>query len=34
LFPVWDKKRKTLADMLMGTVCVPLNPQPLPAQQY
>ncbi|MBW8710144.1 MAG: hypothetical protein JF631_03400 [Mycobacterium sp.] len=23
-------KRQTIADKLMGTLCVPLNPQPLP----
>lgn len=30
LFPLWDSKRQTLADKIMTTVCVPLNPQPLP----
>ncbi len=30
LFPLWDPKRQTLADKIMSTVCVPLNPQPLP----
>ena len=35
LFPLWDSKRQTLADKIMGTVCLPLNaqelnPQPLP----
>ncbi|MGZ8802020.1 MAG: RDD family protein [Mycobacterium sp.] len=30
LFPLWDAKRQTLADKIMTTVCVPLNPQPLP----
>lgn len=30
LFPLWDSKRQTLADKIMSTVCVPLNPQPLP----
>ncbi|BBX15175.1 hypothetical protein CRI77_10050 [Mycolicibacterium duvalii] len=38
LFPLWDRKRQTLADKIMSTVCVPLNPQPLPPgpppQQY
>ena len=29
LFPLWDAKRQTLADKIMTTVCVPLNPQPL-----
>ncbi|MCW2691206.1 MAG: hypothetical protein JWR37_6096, partial [Mycobacterium sp.] len=24
LFPLWDAKRQTLADKIMGTVCVPL----------
>lgn len=28
LFPLWDAKRQTLADKIMSTVCVPLNPQP------
>lgn len=26
LFPLWDPRRQTLADKLMGTVCVPLRP--------
>ena len=30
LFPLWDGKRQTLADKIMSTVCVPLNPLPLP----
>jgi uncharacterized RDD family membrane protein YckC len=30
LFPLWDAKRQTLADKIMTTVCLPLNPQPLP----
>jgi RDD family len=30
LFPLWDAKRQTIADKLIATVCVPLNPQPLP----
>jgi uncharacterized RDD family membrane protein YckC len=30
LWPLWDDKRQTLADKIMGTVCVPVNPQPLP----
>lgn len=30
LFPLWDAKRQTLADKIMSTVCVPLNPQPMP----
>jgi len=25
LFPLWDAKRQTLADKLMGTVCVPVR---------
>jgi uncharacterized RDD family membrane protein YckC len=33
LFPLWDAKRQTLADKIMSTVCVPLNPQPLPPGQ-
>ncbi|MBV8927591.1 MAG: RDD family protein [Mycobacteriaceae bacterium] len=31
LFPLWDSKRQTLADKIMTTVCLPLNPQPLPS---
>lgn len=39
LFPLWDAKRQTLADKIMTTVCVPLNPQapppgPPPGQPY
>jgi uncharacterized RDD family membrane protein YckC len=30
LWPLWDPKRQTFADKIMSTVCVPLNPQPLP----
>lgn len=36
LFPLWDRKRQTIADKIMTTVCLPLdsaeelNPQPLP----
>ena len=30
LWPLWDDKRQTLADKIMGTVCVPLNAQPPP----
>ena len=30
LLPLWDDKRQTIADKIMSTVCVPLNPQPLP----
>jgi hypothetical protein len=30
LFPLWDAKRQTIADKMLTTVCVPLNPQPLP----
>jgi uncharacterized RDD family membrane protein YckC len=26
LFPLWDAKRQTLADKLVGTVCVPIRP--------
>lgn len=25
LFPLWDAKRQTLADMIVGTVCVPVG---------
>ena len=24
LFPLWDAKRQTIADKIMGTVCIPL----------
>lgn len=27
LFPLWDARRQTLADKLMGTVCVPRTPK-------
>ena len=30
LWPLWDEKRQTFADKIMTTVCVPLDPQPLP----
>ena len=30
LFPLWDDKRQTIADMLMRTICVPRNMQPPP----
>jgi uncharacterized RDD family membrane protein YckC len=30
LFPLWDAKRQTLADKIMTTVCVPLDPQSAP----
>jgi uncharacterized RDD family membrane protein YckC len=30
LFPLWDNKRQTLADMIMSTVCVPLDQPPPP----
>ena len=26
LFPLWDAKRQTLADKMMATVCLPLDP--------
>ena len=26
LFPLWDAKRQTLADKIMATVCLPLDP--------
>jgi uncharacterized RDD family membrane protein YckC len=28
LFPIWDDQRQTLADKIMSTVCVPVNPPP------
>jgi uncharacterized RDD family membrane protein YckC len=36
LFPLWDDKRQTIADKLVSTVCVPVNPQPptAPPMQY
>ena len=34
LWPLWDDKRQTLADKIMGTVCVPLNTQPPPPPQW
>lgn len=27
LFPLWDAKRQTFADMIMTTVCVPITPK-------
>ncbi|AFM18807.1 hypothetical protein Mycch_4085 [Mycolicibacterium chubuense NBB4] len=27
LFPLWDRKRQTIADKIMTTVCVPITPQ-------
>ena len=32
LWPLWDGKRQTLADKMLGTVCVPLEPQSPPPQ--
>jgi uncharacterized RDD family membrane protein YckC len=32
LFPIWDDQRQTLADKIMSTVCVPLNPPQPPPQ--
>jgi uncharacterized RDD family membrane protein YckC len=35
LWPLWDKKRQTFADMIMGTVCVLRDaPPPLPPPPY
>jgi hypothetical protein len=28
LWPLWDNKRQTFADKIMGTVCVPRDSQP------
>jgi uncharacterized RDD family membrane protein YckC len=28
LFPLWDRKRQTIADKIMTTVCLPIGPQP------
>ncbi|WP_245908711.1 RDD family protein [Mycobacterium neglectum] len=30
LWPLWDKKRQTLADKMVGTACVPLDAHPPP----
>ena len=32
LWPLWDGKRQTLADKMVGTVCVPVNAPPPPPQ--
>jgi uncharacterized RDD family membrane protein YckC len=32
LWPLWDGKRQTLADKMLGTVCVPVNAPPPPPQ--
>jgi uncharacterized RDD family membrane protein YckC len=34
LWPLWDKKRQTFADMIMSTVCVPRDAPPPPAPAY
>ncbi len=34
LWPLWDEKRQTLADKMVGTVCVPLDAQPPPPPQW
>jgi hypothetical protein len=31
---LWDKKRQTLADKMVGTVCVPLNFHAPPPPQW
>jgi uncharacterized RDD family membrane protein YckC len=33
LFPLWDRKRQTIADKLVSTVCVPLDQSQPPSQQ-
>jgi uncharacterized RDD family membrane protein YckC len=30
LWPLWDDRRRTLVDMIVGTVCVPVDVQPPP----
>jgi hypothetical protein len=34
LWPLWDKKRQTLADKIVGTVCLPLGAGPPPPPQW
>ncbi|ORB64313.1 RDD family protein [Mycolicibacterium tusciae] len=34
LWPLWDKKRQTLADKIVGTVCLPLGAGPTPPPQW
>jgi len=34
LWPLWDYKRQTFADKIMGTVCVPVDSEPPPAPLY
>ena len=34
LWPLWDAKRQTLADKMVGTVCVPVNAPPPPPPQW
>jgi uncharacterized RDD family membrane protein YckC len=34
LWPLWDKKRQTLADKIVGTVCVPLDAQGPPPPHW
>lgn len=34
LWPLWDRKRQTLADKIVGTVCVPVNASPPPPPQW
>jgi uncharacterized RDD family membrane protein YckC len=34
LWPLWDGKRQTLADKIMGTICVPWDAQPPPPPQW
>jgi len=34
LWPLWDKKRQTLADKMVGTVCVPLDAEGPPPTQW
>jgi hypothetical protein len=33
LWPLWDGKRQTLADKMLGTVCIPVDASP-PAPQW
>jgi hypothetical protein len=34
VWPLWDEKRQTFADKMVGTVCVPLDAQASPPPQW